>query len=82
MAGVKIVLTSERAMPFDTLHLRRAGISPERERIVCPKCGSNWRAAFGDMAAAQYYVDTPGICTSNIERMKLSRLRGEYFPLA
>ena len=82
MAGVKIVLTSERAMPFDTLHLRRAGISPEQERIVCLKCGSNWSAAFGDMATAQYYVDTPGICTSNIERMKLSRLCGEYFPLA
>ena len=82
MAGVKVVLTSERAMPFDTLHLRCAGISPERERIVSLKCGSNWRAAFADMAAAQYYVDTPGICTSNIERMPLTRLRGEYFPLA
>jgi microcystin degradation protein MlrC len=82
MAGVKVVLTSERAMPFDTLHLRCAGIAPERERIVSLKCGSNWRAAFGDMAAAQYYVDTPGICTSNIERMPLTRLRGEYFPLA
>jgi microcystin degradation protein MlrC len=82
MAGVKVVLTSERAMPFDTLHLRRAGISPEHERIVSLKCGSNWRAAFGDMAAAQYYVDTPGICTSNIERVPLTRLRGEYFPRA
>jgi microcystin degradation protein MlrC len=82
MAGVKIVLTSERAMPFDTLHLRRAGISPEHEPIVSLKCGSNWRAAFGDMAAAQYYVDTPGICTSNIERVPLTRLRGDYFPLA
>ena len=82
MGDVKVVLTSERAMPFDTLHLRRAGIVPEQERIVSLKCGSNWRAAFGDMAAAQYYVDTPGICTSNIERMPLSRLRGEYFPLA
>ena len=36
MAGVKVVLTSERAMPFDTLHLRCAGISPEHERIVSP----------------------------------------------
>lgn len=81
MADVKVVLTSERAMPFDTLHLRCAGVSPEQERIVSLKCGSNWRAAFGDMAAAQYYVDTPGICTSNIERMKLSRLRGDFFPL-
>ena len=82
MEGIKVVLTSERAMPFDTLHLRCAGIVPERERIISLKCGSNWRAAFGTMAAAQYYVDTPGICSSNIERVPLTRLRGAYFPLA
>jgi microcystin degradation protein MlrC len=82
MEGIKVVLTSERAMPFDTLHLRCAGIVPEGERIINLKCGSNWRAAFGTMAAAQYYVDTPGICSSNIERVPLTRLRGAYFPLA
>ncbi len=82
MEGIKVVLTSERAMPFDTLHLRCAGIVPERERIISLKCGSNWRAAFGTMAAAQYYVDTPGVCSSNIERVPLTRLRGAYFPLA
>jgi microcystin degradation protein MlrC len=81
MADIKVVLTTERAMPFDTLHLRCAGILPELEHIVSLKCGSNWRVAFGDMAAAQYYVDTPGICTSSIERMPLTRLRGSYFPL-
>jgi microcystin degradation protein MlrC len=82
MGGIKVVLTTERAMPFDTLHLRCAGILPEQERIISLKCGSNWRVAFGDMAAAQYYVDTPGICTSNIERLPLTRLHGSYFPLA
>jgi microcystin degradation protein MlrC len=82
MDGLKIVLTSERAMPFDTLHLRCAGIEPEQERIISLKCGSNWRAAFGTMAAAQFYVDTPGICSSNVERVKLTRLCGDYFPLA
>ena len=81
MADIKVVLTTERAMPFDTLHLRCAGILPELEHIVSLKCGSNWRVAFGDMAAAQSYVDTPGICTSSIERMPLTRLRGSYFPL-
>ena len=81
MADIKVVLTTERAMPFDTLHLRCAGILPELEHIISLKCGSNWRVAFGDMAAAQYYVDTPGICTSSIERMPLTRLRGSYFPL-
>ena len=45
MGGIKVVLTTERAMPFDTLHLRCAGILPEQERIISLKCGSNWRVA-------------------------------------
>jgi microcystin degradation protein MlrC len=45
------------------------------------KCGSNWSAGFGDMAAGHDYVDTPGITSSNVERMPYVRFRGPAFPL-
>jgi microcystin degradation protein MlrC len=81
LGGFKIVVTSERIMPFDTAHLRAVGIDPERERLITMKCGSNWSAGFGDVAAGHAYVDTPGITSSNVERMPYARFRGPAFPL-
>jgi microcystin degradation protein MlrC len=82
LGGFKIVLTSERIMPFDTAHLRSVGIDPEKERLITMKCGSNWSSGFGDVAAGHDYVDTPGITSSNVERMPYRRFRGPAFPLA
>jgi microcystin degradation protein MlrC len=79
--GVKIVLTSERAMPMDKMHLRAAGIEPAAEKMISVKCASAWRGAFGDIAAGQCYVDTPGICSSNVERMPYTRLPKPLYPL-
>ena len=79
--GVKVLLTSERAMPMDKMHLRSAGIEPTAERMISVKCASAWRGAFGDIAAAQCYVDTPGICSSNVERMPYTRLPRPLYPL-
>ena len=49
LGGLRVVLTGERAMPFDTMHWRAVGIDPERERLVTMKCGSmrerGWSAA-------------------------------------
>ncbi len=81
IGGLKIVLTSERAMPFDTMHWREVGIDPERERLVTMKCGSMWAGILGDVAADHHYVDTGGITTSNLERMPFTRLDRPVFPL-
>lgn len=81
VGGVKIVLTTERAMPMDKMHLRSAGIEPTGERMISVKCASAWRGAFGDIAAGQCYVDTPGICSSNVERMPYTRLPKPLYPL-
>ncbi len=80
--GIKVIVTSERAMPFDTLHLRIPGIDPERAKIVTVKSGINWIGIFGEMAAGCHYVDTPGVCTSNLERLPYTRIQGKVFPLA
>ncbi len=79
--GVEVVLTSERAMPFDTMHLRAVGLVPEALGIIVMKCASNWSVAFGDIAAEVIYVDTPGVCSSNVLRMPYTRLGRPCFPL-
>jgi microcystin degradation protein MlrC len=79
--GLHVLLTSERLMPFDTMHLRAVGLDPARERFVSTKCGSNWASAFGDIAASHIYVDTPGITTSNLERLPYARAPRPIYPL-
>lgn len=79
--GLLILLTTNRLMPFDTMHLRLAGIVPEELKAICLKCGSNWKSVFGTMASDHYYVDTPGICPAVITRGDFTRLTRPYFPL-
>ncbi len=80
VGGLKLVLTSERIMPFDTAHLRSVGIDPAQEKFIAMKCGSNWSSGFGDLAAGFAYVDTPGITSSNLERMPFARFTAPVFP--
>lgn len=68
-AGLKVVLTSERVMPFDDTHLRVLGIEPAQEPILVAKSGSAWKAAFGGYVARAIVVDTGGVCSSNLERL-------------
>jgi len=79
--GVKVILTSERAIPFDTLHLRIPGVEPEKAKMVTAKCASAWSGIFGKMAEGHVYVDTPGVCSSNVERMPYTRLERPFYPL-
>ena len=79
--GVRVILTSERAIPFDTLHLRIPGIDPEKAKMVSAKCASAWSGIFGEMAEGHIYVDTPGVCSSNVERMPYTRLERAFYPL-
>jgi microcystin degradation protein MlrC len=79
--GIKVILTSERAIPFDTLHLRIPGVEPERAKMVTAKCASAWSGIFGEMAEGHVYVDTPGVCSSNVERMPYTRLERAFYPL-
>ncbi len=81
VCGLHVILTTERLMPFDTMHLRAVGLEPEALDLIAMKCGSMWRVAFGDIAAEGIYVDTPGVCTSNLASMPYTRLVRSMYPL-
>ena len=57
-------------------------VRPEDQGIITVKCGSAWSGAFGALAADHIYVDTPGVCTSRLERLPYTRLPGKVWPLA
>jgi microcystin degradation protein MlrC len=79
--GVRVVLTERRAMPFDADHLTVLGIAPAEQRVLVCKSAIGWRAAFGDVARAHVFVDTPGICASDLHRLPYRHRQGAMFPL-
>jgi microcystin degradation protein MlrC len=81
VAGILIMLTTERAMPFDAAHLRAAGIEPEKVDVLVVKSAIAWAAGFGAMARGHLFVDAPGICSSNLTRFKYVRRPRPLYPL-
>jgi microcystin degradation protein MlrC len=79
--GVMIMLTERRAMPFDSDHLRAAGIAPATCSAVVVKSAIAWKAGFGSVASRHVFVDTPGICSSNLSRFTYKKGAADLFPL-
>ena len=79
--GNKILVTSLRTMPFDIEQLRAVGIEPAEQRLIVVKSATAWRAAYEPIAAKAVYLDTPGICPSNLHRLPYSKRRRPVYPL-
>jgi microcystin degradation protein MlrC len=61
--------------------LRSQGIQPEAEHIIVVKSAVAWQAAYGDIARLAIPVDTPGLCTTHLERFPYRKLRRPIYPL-
>ena len=80
--GVTVMLTEAKALPFDADHLAAAGILAESMQIIVVKSAIAWQAHFRTFAKGEIYVDTPGVCASNLKRFKYSKLSRDVFPIA
>lgn len=79
--GLSVVLTERPTMPFDAEQLYSLGIDPRRQQIIVAKSAIGWKAAYGDVAKDVIYVDTPGICSSNLKSFSFRRVPRPIFPL-
>lgn len=66
--GVRILLTTHKTPPMDLGQLRSQGIVPEELYMVGIKAAVSHRAAYDPILAATYYVDTPGLGSSDLSR--------------
>jgi microcystin degradation protein MlrC len=80
-AGIDVVLMEHKTMPFDAQQLRSLGLEPADKKIIVVKSAIAWQAAYGEMARAVFYVDTPGICTANLKTLPYQNVRRPMFPL-
>jgi microcystin degradation protein MlrC len=81
VAGNAVILSEHKTMPFDQQQLRSVGITPEHCRAIVVKSATAWRAAYADLAGAVLEVDTPGICTANLQSLPYAHVTRPIFPL-
>lgn len=79
--GVTILLTSNKTPPFDLGQLRSQGLEPRDFAVIAVKAAVAHKRAYDPIAAASYYVDTPGPCSSNLASFPFQRLRRPVWPL-
>jgi microcystin degradation protein MlrC len=80
--GIAVMLTENKALPFDADHLAAAGIAAAAQQIIVVKSAIAWQAHFRAFAKGEIYVDTPGVCASNLKRFTYSQLSHDIYPIA
>ncbi|NOZ33506.1 MAG: M81 family metallopeptidase, partial [Alphaproteobacteria bacterium] len=73
-----ILLTSRKIPPMDLGQLHSQGIEPEMARFVIIKAAVSHKDAYDPIAGASYYVDSTGLCTSNLGTLPYRKLTGKH----
>jgi microcystin degradation protein MlrC len=81
VAGVTVLLTSRKTPPFDLGQLRSQGVEPQSLSIIGVKAAVAHRRAYDPIAAASYWVRTPGPCASDLRTLTYRRVRRPIFPV-
>lgn len=79
--GIRILLTSRKTPPMDLGQLRSQGIVPETLGMIGIKAAVAHKAAYDPILAASYYVDTPGLGSSDLRRFRYRNLTRPIRPL-
>jgi microcystin degradation protein MlrC len=77
----EIVLISRHVEPSDLNCLLSLGIDPTQKRYLMLKSRIHWRAGLGPMARAVVDCAGVGVCTSDYDQLKFSRVRRPIYPL-
>jgi microcystin degradation protein MlrC len=80
-ADTTVLLTSHKTPPFDLGQFRSQGIQPEHFKWIGIKAAVGHRQAYDPIAAASYYVDTPGPCSNNLALLPYRHLQRPVYPL-
>jgi len=80
-AGVTIVVSSSKIPPWDLGQLRSQGVTPEKCYMINVKAAAAHRAAYDPIAKHSFYVDTPGLGSSNLKNFDYRHVPRPIFPL-
>jgi microcystin degradation protein MlrC len=81
LGGIDVVTISRRIQTIDLQVFLSQGIDPTAKSVVVVKSVQHFRAAYGPIAREVVVVDSGGICSPDIGRLKFTRLRRPIWPL-
>ena len=79
--GIFILLTSVKMAPMDLGQLRSQGLIPEELSVIGVKAAVAHRRAYDPIAAHQFWVGTPGPCTSDLNLFPFKLVKRPVYPL-
>jgi microcystin degradation protein MlrC len=71
--SIFVELTELPVFTLDPEHYRCVGLQPERMKFVAVKSASAFRASYDRISQHIYFLDTPGISSSNIRGLPFTR---------
>jgi microcystin degradation protein MlrC len=81
IGGIDVVTISSRVQTIDLQVFLSQGIDPTTRSVVVVKSVQHFRAAYGPIAREVIVVDSGGICSPDISRLKFKKLRRPIWPL-
>jgi microcystin degradation protein MlrC len=81
IGGVDVVTISNRIQTIDLQVFLSQGIDPAAKSVVVVKSVQHFRAAYAPIAREIVLVDSGGICSPDITRLKFTKLRRPIWPL-
>ncbi len=81
IGGIDVVTISNRIQTIDLQVFLSQGIDPTTKSVLVVKSVQHYRAAYGPIAREIVLVDSGGICSPDISRLKFTRLRRPIWPL-
>lgn len=81
IGGIDVVTISNRIQTIDRQVFLSQGIDPATRNVVVVKSVQHFRAAYEPIAREVIVVDSGGICSPDISRLKFTRLRRPIWPL-
>jgi microcystin degradation protein MlrC len=81
IGGIDVVTISSRIQTIDLQVFLSQGIDPRTRSVVVVKSVQHFRAAYAPIAREIVLVDSGGICSPDITRLKFTKLRRPIWPL-
>jgi microcystin degradation protein MlrC len=81
IGGIDVVTISNRIQTIDLQVFLSQGIDPRTKSVVVVKSVQHFRAAYAPIAREVILVDSGGICSPDIGRLKFTKLRRPIWPL-
>ena len=79
--SILVELTELPVYTLDPEHYRCVGLFPERMKFVVVKSAGSFKASYDSITQRVYYLDTPGISSSNILQLPFTRIdRNSMYP--